>query len=144
MTPVVQQTVVKPKKEYSFTMSKTEINTWTANEQGIIVSGTTTFTMNIDANISGGVASASTHTVPDFSQTLTGIMILDANAPVVELRKVPLEDAKLLIHQYLKQHPGSRTSDLIIELALEPDIVIEALSQLRCEGKVEGKDVGNK
>jgi len=136
---MVQQTAIKSLlKEYQFTMSETEVKTWTSSEHGIIVSGTTKFAMNLNT------VSTSNPVVPNFTQTLTGTLTLDENAPVVELKKIPIEDAKRLIHQYLREHPGSRTSDLIIELALEPDIVIEALYQLRCEGKVEGKNIGTK
>lgn len=125
-------------------MSETEIQTWTSSGQGIIVSGTTKFDMNINASGgTGGMITRTNYTIPDFTKTLTGIVTFDDSTPVVELKTVPIEDAKQIIHRYLKEHPGSRTSDLIIELALEPDIVIEALSQLRNEGKVEGKDVSH-
>jgi len=121
-------------------MSETKINAFSFSEKGIIVSGTTTFEMTVSSNI--GVTS--NYVIPDFTQTLTGIIRLDENAPIVELKKVPIEEAKRNIYQYLKAHPGSRTSDLIIELALKPNIVVEALSQLRREGKIEGKDIGTK
>jgi hypothetical protein len=135
-----QQTIIRADtKEYVFTMDDTKIETWTSNEQGLIVSGKTNFTMNINTNsdTSAGV----NYIVPDFKQKLSGTVKLDEETDVVELRKVPIEEAKCLIHDYLKQHPGSRTSDLIIDLALEPDVVIEALSQLRCEDKVEGREI---
>jgi hypothetical protein len=119
-------------------MSETEIKTWTSSKQGVLVAGTTEFTMNIDS------ASASSSVVPDFSKTLTGTITFDENIPVVELRKLPIIEAKRLVYDYLQNHQGARTSDLIIELALEPDIVIDALSQLRCEGKVEGKDASTR
>jgi hypothetical protein len=131
-------------KKYLFKMSNTEIETWRSSEHGVIVSGRTAFSMNINASTARGSTTTPDYIIPDFTKTLTGIITLDENAPVVELRKVPLEEAKHIIHEYLKKHPGARTSDLIIELTLEPDLVIEALSQLRCEGKVEGKDVTHK
>jgi hypothetical protein len=143
---MAQQGIVKTiPKEYLFKMSNTEIVAWSSSEQGIVVSGTTKFDMNIDASGgSRGTITGANYTIPDFTKTLIGTLTLDENTPIVELRKVPVEEAKRLIHQYLKEHPGSRTSDLIIELTLEPDIVIEALSQLRNEGKVEGKNVRHK
>ena len=142
---MAQQGIVKTiPKECLFKMSNTEIATLSSSEQGIVVSGTTKFSMNINTTESSGITvSGVSYTLPDFTKTLTGTLTLDENTPVVELRKVPIEEAKRLIHQYLREHPGSRTSDLIIGLALEPDIVIEALSQLRDEGKVEGKDVNH-
>jgi len=142
---MTQQTVVRSIPKYPFKMSDTEITTWSFSEQGVIVSGTTKFAMNIAANVGGaGATTTGNYLIPDFTQTLAGTLALDETTPVVELKKVPIEDAKHLIYKYLRNNPGSRTSDLIIELALEPDIVIEALSQLRCEGKVEGKDIGTK
>jgi len=142
---MAQQTIVRSIQKYPFKMSNTEITMWSSSEQGVIVSGTTKFTMNITAGVGGASATTTgNYAVPDFMETLTGTIILDENAPIVELKKIPLEDAKRVIYKYLREHPGSRTSDLILELALEPDIVIEALSQLRCEGKVEGKDVNRK
>ena len=146
MTLMAQQTVVRSfSEEYAFTMSETEIKTWTSSEQGIVVSGTTKFDMNIDVRGGGGsTMTRANYTIPDFTKTLKGTITYDESTPVVELKTVPIGEAKQTIHQYLKEHPGSRTSDLIIELALEPDIVIEALSQLRKEGKVEGKNVSHK
>ena len=143
---MAQQGIAKTiSKEYLFKMSDTEIVAWSPSEQGIVVSGKTTFFMDINTTTpSGRAIIASNYTIPDFTKTLIGTLTLDENTPIVELRKVPIEEAKRLIHQYLKEHPGSRTSDLIIELALEPDIVIETLSQLRNEGKVEGRDVSHK
>jgi hypothetical protein len=143
---MAQETVVKSIQKYPFRMSNTEITTWTSSKQGYVVTGKTSFALNVTATSEDTVSAtnAGSYIVPDFTQTLVGTLILDQNAPVVELKKVSIEEAKHIIYQYLKQHPASRTSDLIIELALEPDIVIEALSQLRCEGKVEGKDVDHK
>ncbi len=137
-----QQTVVRStSKEYIFTMSNTKIDTFTSTEQGFLVSGQTDFTMNIDVNTNDSAAKGVDYVVPDFNQKLAGTVKLEADAPVVELRRIPIEEAKQIIYEYLKAHPGSRTSDLIMELELDPDIVIEALSQLKCEDKVEGKDI---
>jgi hypothetical protein len=137
---MTQQSIIKAlPKEYTFTMSCTQIDSIVSSGQGIFVSGSTDFSMFIGGNII-----KSNYTMPNFMQTLTGIMTFDDDTPIVELRKIPIEEARRIIHQYVKEHPGARTSDLIIELALEPDVVIQALSQLRREGKIERKDVGNK
>ena len=66
-------------------------------------------------------------------------MGMSDDASVIELRKLPIDEAKRLIFTHIKAHPGSRTSDLIIELGLDPDIVLEVLSQLKKEQRVEGK-----
>lgn len=119
-------------------MSETKISNFSFTDRGVIVSGSTQFEMNITT------FTGSNYIIPDFTKSLTGTIKLDEETSTVELRKIPLQEAKSLIYKYIKEHPGSRTSDLIIELALDPDIVVEALSQLRCEGRIGGKDVGSK
>ena len=42
-----------------------------------------------------------------------------------------------VILEYLKKHPGSWTSDIAVGLGIDVDVVIEALEELRREGKVE-------
>jgi hypothetical protein len=135
----LQQIVAKTvSKEYPFKMTETTITTLSSTDKRVIVSGQTKFEINV-ATFSG-----SNYVLPDFTETLIGTFKLDEEAPTIELRQVPIEEAKHLIHKYIKEHPGARTTDLILDLALDPEIVIEALSQLRCEGKVEGKDIDTK
>ena len=62
------------------------------------------------------------------------------NKPI-KLRTIPVEEAKQILHEYIRKHPGSKTSDLILKLALDPKVVVEALSQLSAEGKVEGRNI---
>lgn len=115
-------------------MSNTSINAIDPSSKGITVTGTTHFAMTADNS-----TSFINYSIPDFTQTISGKLTLDDNTPTIELRKVPLGKAKNLIYQFIKEHPGTRTSDLILALELDPDIVIRALSILRKEGKIEGK-----
>jgi len=59
----------------------------------------------------------------------------------IKLRTISVEEAKQILHKYIRKHPGSKTSDLILKLALDPKVVVEALSQLSAEGKVEGRNI---
>jgi len=54
----------------------------------------------------------------------------------VELKVVPLEDAKKLVLRYVKEHPGCYTSDIILDLKLDPDLVLKALEELEKDGKI--------
>lgn len=126
-------------------MSAMNITTVNYNNQGICISGTASFQMATSTTPSYVTTNATTnYVIPDFSQTIAGTLRLAEETPVIELRKVSLEEAKRLIYTYIKKHPGSRTSELIIELALDPDIVVEVLSQLKSEQRIEGKDIGTK
>lgn len=130
-------------KEFVFSISDTQIVGWTSVEAGILISGKTNFTMNIDTDTSGA-SRGTCYIVPDFQKELKGTFKLDADTEFIELKDVPIDEAKKTIHAFLIENPGSRTSDIILKLGIDPDIVLDALSQLRCEDKVEGRAVGGK
>ena len=54
----------------------------------------------------------------------------------ITLKRVPFEEAKRLVFNYIKEHPGCYTGDIILNLGLDPDLVLEVLEALRREGKV--------
>jgi len=139
------QETVKVSKEYILKLSEMNVHTINPNAQGVYISGKANFQMlsSTMTNYSSGNATTN-YVIPDFSQTIAGTFKVSEDTPIIELRKVPIEEAKRLIYAYIRDHPGSRTSDLIIELELDPDIVLEVLSQLKKEEKVEGKDVVRK
>jgi len=56
---------------------------------------------------------------------------------MIELRQIPKEQAKELIYEYIKKNPGCWTSDIIIDLQLDPDLVLKVLEELKNEGKIE-------
>jgi predicted transcriptional regulator len=65
------------------------------------------------------------------------VLMVRKSEKVVELKKIPVAEAKHQILEYLKKHPGSWTSDIAVGLGIDVDVVIEALEELRREGKVE-------
>lgn len=139
---MVQETV---SKEYILKLTEMNIHTIEMNAQGVYVSGNANFQMLSSTATKYAVGNMTTnYVIPDFSQTVAGTFTVSDDAPVIELRKLPIDEAKRLIYAHIKEHPGSRTSDLIIELGIDPDIVLEVLSQLKKEQRVEGKDIVKK
>jgi len=63
-----------------------------------------------------------------------------AEKGVIKLRKIPPKEAIPLIKRYIDKHQGCRTSDIIYDLGLEPDLVLKVLKELEEEGKIRGKD----
>jgi len=59
----------------------------------------------------------------------------------IELRVLPIPQAKDLIKKYVDENPGCLTSDIIINLGLEPRNVLEAISQLQREEKLRGENI---
>lgn len=139
------QETVTVSKEYVLKLTEMNIRRIETNAQGMYVSGTANFQMLSSTATKYAVGNMTTnYVIPDFSQMIAGTFTVSDDAPVIELRKLPIDEAKRLIYAHIKEHPGSRTSDLIIELELDPDIVLKVLSQLKNEEKVEGKDVVRK
>ncbi len=58
----------------------------------------------------------------------------------IELHKIPKEEAKKKIFEYIKGHPGCLTGDIILNLGLDPDLVLEVLGELEREERVEGTE----
>jgi len=83
----------------------------------------------------------SNYAVPDFSGTIEGILELSEETPIIELRKIPLEDAIEKIYEYIKNNEGCSTSDIIFDLQLDPILVVKALSELEKRNLIEGRDV---
>jgi len=52
-----------------------------------------------------------------------------------------LEEVTKMVFEFIEGHPGAKTSDLIIELAVDPKLIVEALEKLRTDDKIEGKNV---
>lgn len=65
------------------------------------------------------------------------------NSDEIELRKIPKNEAIELIKAYIVKHLGCRTSDIIYDLTLDPDLVMECLNELEEKKKVVGKKIGN-
>jgi len=61
---------------------------------------------------------------------------------VEELVEIPEKEALARINDYVKNHPGCRTSEIIYNLRLDPDLVLRVLKKLEEEGKVRGENTG--
>lgn len=59
---------------------------------------------------------------------------------VIELRVLDKQKARNMILEYVNTHPRCLTSDIIMELELDPDLVIDVLDELESEGAVIGGD----
>jgi len=67
---------------------------------------------------------------------------MQKNAPgeeegLVELKTVPLAEAKSKVLEYVRKHPGCWTSDIAVDLGIDIDVVLRALEELKNERKVE-------
>ncbi|MFX1512117.1 MAG: hypothetical protein ACFFCQ_05990, partial [Promethearchaeota archaeon] len=58
----------------------------------------------------------------------------------IELRVIPISEAKPLILDYIKEHPGCLTSELVLELGLDEVVVLDTLQQLQKEGRIHPRD----
>jgi len=65
------------------------------------------------------------------------VLMIRKKEKVVELKKISTAETKHKILEYLKEHPGSWTSDIAVGLGIDVDVVIKALEELRREGKVK-------
>ena len=65
-----------------------------------------------------------------------------AEREVLKLKKIPHKKAVALVKKYVDEHQGCRTSDIIYDLALDPDLVLKVLKELEENGKIRGEDLG--
>lgn len=63
-----------------------------------------------------------------------------AEKEVLDLRKIPHKEAVALIKKYIDEHQGCRTSDIIYDLALDPELVLTVLKELKEKGKIRSED----
>jgi len=59
----------------------------------------------------------------------------------IELRETPIEEAVNKVKEYVRAHPGCKTSDIVVALSIAPEIVVQALSILEKQDEIEGKDI---
>ena len=59
---------------------------------------------------------------------------------VIELRMIDPAEARKLILDYIEVNNRCLTSDIIFDLALDPELVLQVLSELEKEGKVTGSE----
>lgn len=59
---------------------------------------------------------------------------------IVPLEVIPENEAKTRIKEYIDAHPGALTSEIIVELGLDPDLVLQSLNTLQKEKKIQSDD----
>jgi hypothetical protein len=126
-------------KNYSLVLTGAQIQSITTENATITITGTADFRMR------GDLTSCSNWVVPDLKQPVSGYLVVDDNTKLIELKgDIPIDEAKKLVFDYIEQHNGARTSDIIFDLCLDPEIVLKALNELGTESKVECKDAQSK
>jgi len=85
---------------------------------------------------SGTQSEYKTITIPDFTETIRGTLIVDEDTSVIELRDIPIDEARALILDYITEHHGAKTSDIIFDLALNVDLVLEILKELNVNEEI--------
>lgn len=76
------------------------------------------------------------------SSRLDKIEATENEVEALELVNIPEKEAAKKVSEYINRHPGCRTSDIIYDLHLNPDLVLKVLRKLEKQEKVRGKDVG--
>jgi len=130
-----EKTVTEELIEMPVTISEIEIEDYLSTDIDITLRTRATVKMTFNK------AGSKNFIIPDLTEPLEGTIKLDPDTPVIELRELPIDEAKKLIQQYVRENEGCRTSQIIIELALDPDLVIEAIHQLDSEELLESEDI---
>lgn len=65
----------------------------------------------------------------------------DSTMQMDELKKIPKKKAEILIKEYVSKNPGCKTSDIIFDLRLHPDVALPILRKLREEGKLRSEQI---
>jgi len=60
---------------------------------------------------------------------------------VIDLAKIPKDEAEKRILSYINSHVGCRTGDIIYDLGLDPDLVIDSLRELELAKRIAGKEI---
>jgi hypothetical protein len=76
------------------------------------------------------------------SSRLDKIEAIENEGEALELVNIPEKEATKKVSDYITQHSGCRTSDIIYDLHLNPNLVLKVLRKLEKQEKVRGKDVG--
>jgi len=63
----------------------------------------------------------------------------EAPSEVIKLKKISKKEAIEEVQAYIDSHPGCLTSDIIHDLALDPDLVLNVLKELEKSKTVRGE-----
>ena len=78
----------------------------------------------------------------DKMKSASGEDYSDSKMQLEELKKAPKKKAAQLIKEYVAKNPGCKTSDIIFDLKLHPDIVLPILRKFREEGALRSEKIG--
>lgn len=59
----------------------------------------------------------------------------------VRLRSLPYDEAIQLIQKYIDENPGCHTSDIILNLEIDPDLVLEIIRNLQQSGEIRSEKI---
>ena len=59
-----------------------------------------------------------------------------------KLKKVSKNKAAQMVKEYVAKNPGCKTSDIIFDLKIHPDVVLPSLRRLREEGALRSEKIG--
>jgi len=59
-----------------------------------------------------------------------------------EFKKVSKNKAEKIVKEYVSNNPGCKTSDIIFDLKLHPDVVLPSLRKLREGGTLRSEKIG--
>jgi predicted transcriptional regulator len=59
-----------------------------------------------------------------------------------QLMTISEKEAIKRIKKYIDEHPGCRTSDIIFNLNIEPDLVLTVLRKLENRKRIRGQEIG--
>jgi len=110
-------------KTFDITIVNVDIQSSTDEGNQIIIQGPGEFEITAEKDSQGN------YTIPNFSDSVSGKLIVNDKS-TIELREIPPEDARELILEYISEHYGAKTSDIIFDLALNVDLVLRILKEL--------------
>jgi len=65
----------------------------------------------------------------------------EALEEVIVLRDIPLEEAIHLINEYVGKNENCLTNDIVMDLELDPGLVLTALKELSAQGIIEPRPI---
>jgi hypothetical protein len=80
----------------------------------------------------------------DKMKSASGEYYSGSKMPPVEPKKVTNKKAAQLIKNYVSKNPGCKTSDIIFDLKLNPDVALPILKKLRKEGALRSEKIDYK
>jgi hypothetical protein len=78
---------------------------------------------------------------PNYALSDDMMIVPEALTDVTELVRIPLKDAQQKIISYVNSHIGCKTSDIIFDLGLDPDLVLQCLNELETSKRIRSKNI---